>query len=84
MRNTIDLPDNSSIHIHYGTDHAIGKFLDITDDRFAGIDADDQGEGYVFEWSEMFGITINLIGAEIEDIDNQGKLIELTKRLSWY
>jgi len=44
----------ANITIWYGNDHAIGKWLDITDDRFARSGKDEQGEGYVFEWSEMF------------------------------
>jgi len=43
-----------NIVIHFGTDHAIGRFLDITDKRYAESGLDEQGEGYVFEHSDMF------------------------------
>lgn len=51
-----------------GNDHAIGKFIDITDRRYAGCPDDEQGEGYILEWSQLFGFTTNLIGATPEDL----------------
>lgn len=69
-RTTIKKSNN--IFIYTGDDHAIGRFLDVIDLRFAGHETDEGGEGFVFEWSDMFGITTNLIGAneaELNDID---------------
>jgi len=54
-----------SITIWYGEDHAIGKWLDITDERFAMSGKDEQGEGYVFEWSEKFPKGTNLINYQL-------------------
>lgn len=45
-----------------GNDGLLGKFIDIADKRFAGTKHDPQGEGYLFEYSERFGISTNLIG----------------------
>lgn len=74
MRNT---QDYGPVHITTGTDHAIGIFVDITDDRFAGTKDDEQGEGYVFEYSELFGITKDLIKLAPEDIIDRNKVVEL-------
>lgn len=48
------------ITVHHGTDHALGSFWDLTDDRYAGHPKDPQGEGYIFEYSKKFGISTNL------------------------
>lgn len=57
-----------------GSDHAIGAFLDITDTRFANSGMDRQGEGFIMEWSEMFGFSQNLIGATVSDLEDVVKL----------
>jgi len=60
-RNHVDFtPD---IHVVYGVDHALGNYVDIYDTRYAGTEGDEQGEGFVLEWCEMFGLTTNLINA---------------------
>lgn len=64
----------------YGGDHALGSFLDITDDRFAGHPNDPQGEGYVFEVSSIFGISNNLIGAEKQETYKQEYLQPLVEK----
>lgn len=73
-----NLPFNEHTTIHSGSDHAIGRFIDIADSRYAGHISDVQGEGYVFEWSEMFGISTNLIGATEGDLKDRKKLIDKT------
>lgn len=59
-------PDGSitehPIVFYTGLDRVLGNFLDVTDSRFAGSEFDEQGEGYLFEWNERFGISTNLIG----------------------
>lgn len=57
-----------------GNDHAIGPFLDITDKRFANSGKDRLGEGFIMEWSEMFGFSNNLIGATVGDLEDVVKL----------
>lgn len=64
---------------HSGMDMALGKFFDITDKRFAGTANDRQGEGYVLEWSQKWGISTNLIGAKDRDINNVERLLELVE-----
>lgn len=71
-------PIGENITIHLGIDHAIGEFLDIADERFAGNDEDESGEGFVLEWCQMFGITTNFIGATVDDISNLDVLIAKT------
>lgn len=60
--------DNKNTQVHRGSDHALGAFLDITDRRFASCSEDEQGEGYVMEYSTVFGFSTNLIEATVEDI----------------
>lgn len=62
-----------------GHDHALGHFIDIIDKRYANTPLDEQGEGYVFEWSQFLGITTNLIKAEPEDVQDEYRLLELTE-----
>lgn len=49
-----------------GFDHAIGVFIQVYDDRYHGEDE------YVFEWDQLFGTSVNLIGVTehtaLEDI----------------
>jgi hypothetical protein len=59
-----------SCTIIHGDDNTLGKFVDITDERYANSGLDEQGEGYLFEWSELFGTSTNLIGLDIKDIRN--------------
>lgn len=73
----IDLTEN--ITIYTGNDHAIGEFLDITDKRFAGTETDEQGEGYVLEHSQAFGLTTNKIGAIESDLMPLNKEIIISK-----
>ena len=71
---------NEHTTFHIGSDHALGRFKDITDSRYAAHPSDQQGEGFVFEYSELFGIGTNLIGASHRDVLNNGRLIELTNK----
>ena len=67
-RNHVDYsPD---VHVIWGNDHALGEFIQIYDNRFAGTEGDPQGEGYVFEWDRLFGVTLNLIGLPKEKMEN--------------
>lgn len=68
------------ITFHGGIDHILGPFLDITDDRYASLPEDEQGEGFVMEWCTLFGFQRNLIGATIDDIDDVPKLIDLVEK----
>lgn len=51
---------NNNITVVAGVDHAIGKFLQIFDKRMEADTA--EGEGLVFDWSEFFGLEVNLTG----------------------
>lgn len=62
-----------------GSDDALGSFFDIIDKRYAASGKDEQGEGYVFEWSEAFNISTNLIQAQPEDIGDKEKLLGLVE-----
>lgn len=53
-RNIVNIGEN--IIVAYGNDHAIGRFIDIIDLRFEGHQDDYQGEGFVAEWSGLFGM----------------------------
>ena len=57
-RNTIF--QNERITVVGGTDHAIGKFLQIFDNQM--MDTTPEGEGLVYDWSEMFGVETNFTG----------------------
>ena len=50
------------ITLVFGYDRALGSFIQITDARYASTPEDKQGEGYVFEWNESFGVSTDLIG----------------------
>jgi len=66
------------ITIYFGTDHALGLWLDITDKRYAVSEQDEQGEGYVYEYSQKFGVSTNLVELTMEEIDfhNRATVIE--------
>lgn len=59
---------NENIVVYYGSDHAIGAFIDICDKRWAEHPLDFQGEGFVLEHCTNFGFTNNLIGAVENDL----------------
>lgn len=73
-------PDISIIR---GKDHILGNFVQIQDRRYANSDKDEQGEGYVMDWDELWGFTINLIHAEIIDLHDDVKLLELANKIDW-
>lgn len=60
-----------------GSDHVLGRFVQVSDVRYALSGDDMQGEGYVLDWDEGFGFTTNLIGAKVEDLGDDNKLLEL-------
>ena len=70
---------NENITMYYGGDHAIGKWMDVTDSRYAVNDKDEQGEGYVFETSQVFPFGNNLIGLKVEDFQELKTDKELEK-----
>lgn len=55
---------NDRFAIIYGTDHALGFFVQVTDIDFAEHEKDFSGEGYVFDWDMMFGTTVSHIKNE--------------------
>lgn len=69
---------HGDIHIIRGSDHAVGRFVQVADGRFAGSDKDEQGEGYVMDWDSLFGFSVNLIGATVDDLYNDTKLRKLS------
>ena len=68
---------NDNIVVIHGNDHAIGSFLDVTDKRYAFSGKDEQGEGYVFQWSRMFNTKKkgmnNLINLDKDKLDQLPK-----------
>ncbi len=53
-----------------GRDHALGEFLQITDERFRTSGKDLQGEGYVLDWDALCGFSVNEIKATLADIES--------------
>lgn len=49
------------ITVFYGEDHALGDWLDIQDSRVEAVDNDEMNEGYVYENSQMFPNSTNVI-----------------------
>ena len=68
---------NETIQIHHGNDCAIGQFIDITDSRHATSGKDMQGEGYIVEWSEVFGFSQNKIGITKNQLASVDETIRL-------
>jgi len=66
---------NDTITVHFGDDHAIGKFYDIVDSRAEKLTAD--GEGYLVEYCELFGFMTNLIGITEEQLKDKATIISL-------
>jgi len=74
-RKVFDL--NENISIAYGSDHALGQFIDIMDKRYASSDKDEQGEGYLVEWCNLFGFSQNQIDITVEGLKDEATVIEL-------
>lgn len=70
-----ELKEQNTI-IAFGSDHALGRFIDILDRRYAGTTFDPQGEGYLVEWSDLFGFHQNKIGIKIEELSNEELIFE--------
>jgi hypothetical protein len=49
---------DSRLTVIGGDDHALGKFLQVYDKEIET----EEGEGLVFDWSELFGVEINFTG----------------------
>lgn len=64
-----------------GKDDVLGEFVQIADMRFASTPQDYQGEGYVLDYDEL-GWTLNRIGATIQDLSSDEKLVSLTN--AWW
>ena len=62
----------STISIHFGTDHALGLFLDISDTR----SAKDGGEGYVWEHSDMFPADNSKIVIDVDEEITEESIIK--------
>ena len=68
---------NQNISVAYGNDHALGKFIDIMDRRYAVSGKDEQGEGYLVEWCEAFKFSQNQIDITVEGLTDEATVIEL-------
>ncbi len=68
---------NDTTQVHSGGDHALGRFIDITDSRYADSGKDEQGEGYLVEWSQLFGFSQNQIGIKVEELPDRERIFEL-------
>ena len=68
---------NNNISVAYGADHMLGQFIDIMDRRYAESGKDEQGEGYIVEWSEAFKFSQNQIGITLEGLKDEATVIEL-------
>jgi len=62
-------PLDNNVKINRGSDPAIGYFFDVQDKRFANSGRDEQGEGFVCEFSTMFGIYNNKAGLTMADLE---------------
>lgn len=62
---------SNDITLHYGTDHALGYFVDVTHRQYAHSGDDQQGEGYVVEHSKMFGFSLNMPLLEESDLTSE-------------
>jgi hypothetical protein len=51
-----------------GSDHALGNFIQVQDSRYAGSPDDYQGEGYVLDYDQALGFSINLLNLKKEDL----------------
>lgn len=56
----LTLYHDSRLTVVGGDDHALGKFLQVFDKTMEN--ETEEGEGLVFDWSELFGIERNLTG----------------------
>lgn len=68
MRDPNKITDTDTITVITGDDHAIGRFIQVIDTRFRDTEHDIQGEGYVMEYDNTFGFTLNLIGLTKSDL----------------
>jgi hypothetical protein len=74
-----ETPINETTQIVRGSDHALGYFIDIKDKRYANSGLDEQGEGYLVEWSTIFGFSQNKIGilqGELKDMNRVNELVD--------
>jgi len=62
-----------TITIVTGSDHVLGKFIQIKDTRYSNMPQDQQGEGYVLEHDQRFGMGINLANITLEELINKKK-----------
>ena len=60
-----------------GLDHVLGKFIQLYDNEIETPD----GEGIVLDWTERFGISINLTGESISNNEHE-VLMMISKYLS--
>lgn len=60
----------------HGNDHTLGYFVDIVDNRYANSDLDEQGEGYLVEWSSEFNFSNNIIDLKFDDFKDPQKIID--------
>lgn len=51
---------NNRLTVTAGVDHMLGKFIQVFDNTL--IDETPEGEGLVFDWSQVLGIERNLTG----------------------
>ena len=70
---------NGKIEIVRGSDHVVGNFVQVFDERYAGHEDDETGEGLVFDCDELFGMSVNLIGATMNDVNDDIRLEQLTE-----
>ena len=76
---------NNRFSIVWGNDHVLGLFIQVTDLDFMGDVRDRSGEGYVFDWDQMFGTSISHLKDEVGDFkpgpkEEFTKLIDLLKK----
>jgi hypothetical protein len=71
---------NPDINVVMGSDHAVGNFFQVQDERYTKSGKDEQGEGYVVDWDSLFGFSVNLIGITEDDFGDRPKIIELCNK----
>jgi hypothetical protein len=64
----ITLHQDKRFHLVTGEDHALGSFLQLFDKEWESESPN--GEGLILDWSELFGIEINLTGYNGYNGDN--------------
>lgn len=56
----ITVYQDTEVEVVVGTDHVVGRFIQIYDSTLRGVTP--EGEGLIYDWSETFGVQTNMTG----------------------